>query len=76
MMEEYAARDAIVEFACQGDVAACDAYVGVFAWRYGHVPEDQNPGGESVTELEYLLRRTEFLALYFSSETTRNGRRS
>jgi hypothetical protein len=24
MMEEYAAHDAIVEFACQGDVAACD----------------------------------------------------
>jgi hypothetical protein len=53
MMEEYAARDLTVEFACQGDVADCEAYVGVFAWRYGHIPEDNNPGGRSITELEY-----------------------
>jgi hypothetical protein len=30
MMDGYAARDDIVEFACQDGVAACDAYVGVF----------------------------------------------
>lgn len=53
MMEEYVARDARVEFACRGDVAGCDAYVGVFAWRYGYVPEDDNPGRLSVTEMEY-----------------------
>jgi hypothetical protein len=57
MMEEYVARDLPVEFACQGDVAACDAYIGVFAWRYGHVPEDNNPDGRSVTELEYLTAK-------------------
>lgn len=53
MMEEYAARDQRVEFACQGDVLACDVYVGVFAWRYGHIPEDDNPARLSVTEMEY-----------------------
>jgi hypothetical protein len=31
MMEEYVARDEIVEIACQGDVSECDAYVGIFA---------------------------------------------
>jgi predicted ATP-grasp superfamily ATP-dependent carboligase len=31
MMEEYAARDQRVEFACMGDVNACDVYVGIFA---------------------------------------------
>ncbi len=54
MMEEYAARDERVEFAVQGDVVKCDAYVGVFAWRYGYVPEGKgNPKRVSVTELEY-----------------------
>jgi hypothetical protein len=53
MMEEYAARDQRVEFACQGDVAACEIYLGVFAWRYGHIPEAGNPKRLSVTELEY-----------------------
>jgi hypothetical protein len=53
MMEEYPARNAIVEFACKGDVAACDAYVGIFAWRYGHVPKDNNPERKSVTGLDY-----------------------
>ncbi len=53
MMEEYVARDQRVEFACQGDVVACDVYIGVFAWRYGHIPIDNNPQRLSVTEMEY-----------------------
>jgi hypothetical protein len=53
MMEEYVARDQRVEFACQGDVVECDVYVGIFAWRYGHVPNDNNPERLSVTEMEY-----------------------
>jgi hypothetical protein len=52
MMEEYVARDELVEVACQGDVTGCDAYLGLFAWRYGYVPEDDNPQRRSVTELE------------------------
>jgi hypothetical protein len=53
MMEEYVARDSVVEFACRGDVLSCDAYVGLFAWRYGYVPETDNPDMKSVTEMEY-----------------------
>jgi uncharacterized protein DUF4062 len=53
MMEEYVARDQRVEFACKGDVDACDAYVGIFAWRYGHIPSDHNSERLSVTEMEY-----------------------
>jgi hypothetical protein len=53
LMEEYSARDARVEFACAGDVVACDTYVGLFAWRHGYVPADGNPGRMSVTEMEY-----------------------
>ena len=56
MMEEYAARDELVEFACQGDVAKCDTYVGLFAWRYGYVPKGKNnSAGVSVTQLEYEM---------------------
>lgn len=53
MMEEYVARDQRVEFACQGDVVGCDVYVGIFALRYGHIPEENNAGCLSVTEMEY-----------------------
>lgn len=53
MMEETVARDQRVEFACQGDVLQCDVYVGVFAWRYGYVPDEDNPRKLSVTEMEY-----------------------
>ena len=67
MMEEYAARDELVEFACQGDVAKCDTYVGVFAWRYGYVPKGKsNPKRVSVTELEYATAiRKKIPALLF-----------
>jgi len=67
MMEEYAARDEMVEFACQGDVVRCDAYVGVFAWRYGYVPKSKgNLKRVSVTELEYAAaKRKKIPALLF-----------
>ena len=52
-MENYAARDESAAVACTGDVAASDLYVGLFAWRYGHIPKDDNPHSLSVTEQEY-----------------------
>ena len=65
MMEEYVARDQLVEFACQGDVVSCDAYVGLFAWRYGHIPENNNPAGKSVTEMEYTSAEDKITRLVF-----------
>lgn len=52
-MEDYVARDDRPVDACLADVAAADLYVGVFAFRYGHVPKSENPDGRSITELEY-----------------------
>ena len=52
-MEDYVARDDRPLAACLKDVADCDIYVGVFAWRYGFVPpESENPQQRSITELE------------------------
>lgn len=65
MMEEYVARDQRVEFACRGDVIGCDIYVGVFAWRHGHVPEDDNPARLSVTEMEYAAAQGKMARLTF-----------
>ncbi|TEU13973.1 MAG: DUF4062 domain-containing protein [Anaerolineales bacterium] len=49
-MEDYVATDKRPLDKCLADVASCDVYVGIFAWRYGYVP----PGQErSITELEY-----------------------
>jgi len=50
-MEDYVASSERPLDRCLADVAACDAYVGVFAWRRGYVP----PGHErGITELELL----------------------
>jgi hypothetical protein len=49
-MEDYVATDERPLDKCLADVASCDVYVGIFAWRYGYIP----PGQErSITELEY-----------------------
>jgi hypothetical protein len=53
LMQEYSARDARVEFACAGDVQACDTDVGLFAWRHGYVQAEGNLDRLSVTEMEY-----------------------
>jgi hypothetical protein len=49
-MENYVAEDKIPVEKCQDDVASCDLYVGIFAWRYGYVPDGYD---KSITELEY-----------------------
>jgi len=62
-MEEYVAEGARPLNRCLADVAACDAYVGILAWRYGFVPADlgmpgtvlppgTSLGATSVTEFE------------------------
>lgn len=52
-METYVASDRRPLERCLGDVASCDIYVGIFAWRYGHIPDKENPHRKSITELEY-----------------------
>ena len=49
-MEYYVAEDERPLDRCLADVAACDLYIGIFAWRYGYVPEGEQ---FSITELEY-----------------------
>ena len=52
-MEDYAAADERPLTKCLEDVGGCDVYVGIFAWRYGYIPEQDNLEQRSVTELEY-----------------------
>ncbi len=52
-MEDYTAESSRPLDKCLRDVANCDAYIGIFGWRYGFVPKDGNPEGLSITELEY-----------------------
>jgi hypothetical protein len=48
-MEDYTARSGRPLDECLADVASCDVYVGLFAWRRGFMP----PGhGKGITELE------------------------
>jgi energy-coupling factor transporter ATP-binding protein EcfA2 len=49
-MEYYVAEDRRPVDKCLEDVAACDLYVGIFAWRYGYTPPRYD---KSITELEY-----------------------
>ena len=52
-MEDYVARDERPVEACLSDVAASDVYIGIFGLRYGYVPDEGNPDGLSITELEF-----------------------
>jgi len=58
-MEDYVAADAIPLNKVLEDVKSCDLYVGIFAWRYGYVPQKgprikgTKPGETSITEYEY-----------------------
>src|ERR1700730_353795 len=52
-MEDYVATDQRPLEKCLADVAACDLYIGLFAWRYGYIPPEGNPHHKSITELEY-----------------------
>ena len=38
---------------CLADIEGCDLYVLILGHRYGHVPEDDNPEGLSITHLEF-----------------------
>ena len=52
-MEDYVAADKRPVQQCLADVEAADLYIGLFAFRYGYVPGDDNPDGRSITEMEY-----------------------
>ena len=65
-MEDYVAEGAKPLHRCLADVVACDAYVGIIAWRYGFVPTDAGApgtllptgtslGGTSITERNVQL---------------------
>jgi len=56
-MEEYGAADQRPLERCLRDVDQCDVYVGIFAWQYGYAPQEDNPAGRSITELEYRRAR-------------------
>lgn len=49
-MEYYVAEDERPLDRCLADVSACDVYIGIFAWRYGFIPDGETL---SITELEY-----------------------
>src|SRR4029453_3473407 len=52
-MEDYVATDQRPLAKCLTDVAASDLYLGIFAHRYGYIPDQDNPDRRSITELEY-----------------------
>jgi hypothetical protein len=52
-MEYYVAEEKRPIDRCLGDVDSCDAYVGMFAWRYGFVPTQDNPEHLAITHQEF-----------------------
>jgi Domain of unknown function (DUF4062)/NACHT domain/HEAT repeats len=52
-MEYYVAENRRSLDRCLEDVAGCDLYVGIFAWRYGWVPPHEDGRKLSITEREY-----------------------
>ena len=71
-MEYFVAEDSRPLTACLDAVGRSDLYVGLFAWRYGFVPEKDNPHNQSITELEYreaLAEKKDCLILLLDPST-------
>lgn len=56
-MEQYVAEGSRPVERCKRDVETADVYVLVLAWRYGYVPDTDNPAKHSITEIEYRHAR-------------------
>jgi hypothetical protein len=52
-VDSYLPDGDTVRDSCLEDVAACDLYVLILGHRYGFQPADGNPGGLSITHLEF-----------------------
>jgi hypothetical protein len=59
-MEDYVAETSVPLNKVLKDVASCDAFISIVAWRYGYVPSvgppdipGAIPGSSSITEYEY-----------------------
>jgi hypothetical protein len=52
-IDSYLPDSDTVRGSCLDDVAVCDLYVLILGHRYGFVPADDNPGGLSITQLEF-----------------------
>lgn len=50
MMEHYTADSQTPLDKCLSDVSESDIYIGIIAWRYGFIPNEEE---KSITELEY-----------------------
>ncbi len=53
-MENYVAEDKIPLDKCLDDIEQCNIYLGIYGWRYGFIPNTDNPEKLSITEQEYL----------------------
>ncbi len=52
-IDSYLPNSETVRESCLDDVGTCDLYVLILGHRYGFVPVDGNPGGLSMTHLEF-----------------------
>lgn len=52
-MEDYIATDQRPLDLCLNDVVSCDLYICIVGWRYGYIPQKNNPEHKSITELEF-----------------------
>jgi Domain of unknown function (DUF4062)/inactive STAND len=69
-MESYLPDERAPLDMCLADVAKCQAYIGIFAFRYGFVPDGKNA---SISELEYLeAQRLKIPVLIFLLQESAN----
>ena len=52
-VDSYLPGSDTVRESCLDDIGTCDLYVLILGHRYGFVPTDDNPGGLSITQLEF-----------------------
>ena len=54
-MEHFMAQPEESKKVCENEIKQCDIFVGIYAHRYGFIPEGED---QSITQLEYELAKT------------------
>ena len=70
IMEHFGSRAADAIEVCRREVQGCNLFIGLYAFRYGHTPQENGP---SITEDEYLFARSQGkrCLCYFAADSLR-----
>jgi len=72
--ESFVARSESSREVCLEEVKRSHIYIGIFKERYGYIPQDNNPQGDSVVVLEYKEAKNNQLPVFIFIDKSSSNR--